>query len=63
VLRYVGVIDLAEVGNANFDKTKVASVGIRHYALDHPFASLQGCDNVIAIYTSRFVSSPFPFHF
>jgi aspartokinase/homoserine dehydrogenase 1 len=55
VLRYVGVIDIT---GGDTPKTNVASVGIRKYSLDHPFASLQGCDNVIAIYTSRYSGTP-----
>eukprot|EP00026_Physarum_polycephalum_P002630 Phypoly_transcript_02638.p1 GENE.Phypoly_transcript_02638~~Phypoly_transcript_02638.p1 ORF type:complete len:903 (+),score=166.28 Phypoly_transcript_02638:306-2711(+) len=53
VLRYVGVIDMEQKEQKN-----VASVGIRQYSLDHPFASLQGCDNVIAIYTARYSGTP-----
>jgi len=56
VLRYVGVIALS--GGDSPSKTFEAGVGIKEYALDHPFASLQGCDNVIAIYTSRYSGTP-----
>lgn len=45
VLRYVGEIDFKE---------KRASVGIKKYGFDHPFASLKGSDNVVSIKTERY---------
>ncbi|KAJ2787284.1 Homoserine dehydrogenase [Coemansia interrupta] len=45
VLRYVGMVD----GQGNQSGVKLA-----RYALDHPFASLKGSDNIIAFTTERF---------
>lgn len=57
VLRYVGVIDVAEAknGGSPFPGIKVDLVP---YDATHPFASLQGADNVIAIYTTRYPKQP-----
>ncbi len=43
VLRYVGVVDDLK-----------PRVELREYQSDHPFASLQGSDNIIRITTERF---------
>lgn len=45
VLRYVGVVDIA-AGRG--------SVELRRYPADHPFAQLQGSDNIIAFTTARY---------
>ena len=34
------------------------SVELRRYAKDHPFAQLQGSDNIIAFTTQRYASQP-----
>jgi aspartokinase/homoserine dehydrogenase 1 len=44
-LRYLGSYDA---------KTKKVSVGLKAIARDHPFASLQGSDNIIAFTTKRY---------
>lgn len=49
VLRYVGVVD-AEKGTG--------SVELRRYPRDHPFAQLQGSDNIIAFTTARYFKQP-----
>jgi len=49
VLRYVGVVD-AESGKG--------SVELRRYPRDHPFAQLQGSDNIIAFTTARYFKQP-----
>lgn len=49
VLRYVGVVD-AERGTG--------SVELRRYPRDHPFAQLQGSDNIIAFTTARYFKQP-----
>ena len=48
-LRYVGVVDV-ENGRG--------SVGLREYPASHPFASLEGSDNVIAFTTARYRRQP-----
>lgn len=48
VLRYVGVI--------NNDGSM--SAGLRTYPLDHPFASLQGSDNIVSFQTVRYNTQP-----
>jgi aspartokinase/homoserine dehydrogenase 1 len=48
VLRYVGVID----------KNGHATVGLRTYSLDHPFAQLKGNDNIVAFKTARYNDQP-----
>ncbi|KAJ2230401.1 Homoserine dehydrogenase [Coemansia sp. RSA 1722] len=45
VLRYVGMVDV---------QGGQSSVKLARYALDHPFASLKGSDNIIAFTTERF---------
>ncbi|KAJ2080149.1 Homoserine dehydrogenase [Coemansia sp. RSA 988] len=45
VLRYVGMVD---------GVNSQGSVKLARYALDHPFASLKGSDNIIAFTTERF---------
>lgn len=47
VLRYVGKVDF---------KANKVSVGIAEYDFDHPFASLKGSDNVVAIKTQRYTN-------
>ncbi|RKP28462.1 hypothetical protein METBISCDRAFT_20584 [Metschnikowia bicuspidata] len=47
VLRYVGQVDL---------ENKSLSVGISKYPFDHPFSSLKGADNIIAITTERYTN-------
>jgi len=48
VLRYVGVI--------NNDGSM--SAGLRTYPLDHPFASLNGSDNIVSFQTARYNTQP-----
>jgi aspartokinase/homoserine dehydrogenase 1 len=48
VLRYVGTID--EAGRA--------SAGLRPFPSDHPFANLQGSDNVVSFRTARYDAQP-----
>jgi aspartokinase/homoserine dehydrogenase 1 len=48
VLRYVGLID----------KNGSASVGLRAYPLDHPFARIKGNDNIVAFKTARYNDQP-----
>jgi bifunctional aspartokinase / homoserine dehydrogenase 1 len=48
VLRYVGVIN-----NDGY-----MSAGLRTYALDHPFASLKGSDNIVSFQTTRYNTQP-----
>jgi len=45
VLRYVGVVDV---------KNGKGSVELRRYPANHPFAQLQGSDNIIAFTTARY---------
>uniref|UniRef100_A0A383V4M3 ACT domain-containing protein n=1 Tax=Tetradesmus obliquus TaxID=3088 RepID=A0A383V4M3_TETOB len=45
VLRYVGVVDV---------KAGKGSVELRRYPASHPFAQLQGSDNIIAFTTARY---------
>lgn len=47
VLRYVGVVDV---------KAGTGSVELRRYPASHPFAQLQGSDNIIAFTTARYGS-------
>jgi bifunctional aspartokinase / homoserine dehydrogenase 1 len=49
VLRYVGVVDAA---------SGKGSVELRRYPRDHPFAQLQGSDNIIAFTTARYFKQP-----
>jgi len=49
VLRYVGVVDL---------QAKRGSVELRRYPANHPFAQLQGSDNIIAFTTQRYEKQP-----
>jgi homoserine dehydrogenase len=46
VLRFVGKVDLSDSGSV--------SVGIEKYDASHPFASLNGSDNVISFKTERY---------
>ena len=48
VLRYVGVID----------KKGHATVGLRTYPSDHPFARIKGNDNIVAFKTARYNDQP-----
>ncbi|KAI3427052.1 hypothetical protein D9Q98_006993 [Chlorella vulgaris] len=48
-LRYVGVVDV---------KNGQGSVELRRYAKDHPFAQLNGSDNIIAFTTQRYSQQP-----
>jgi bifunctional aspartokinase / homoserine dehydrogenase 1 len=48
VVRYVGAID------SNGD----LSARMRRYALDHPFASLRGSDNIVSFQTARYNTQP-----
>jgi aspartokinase/homoserine dehydrogenase 1 len=48
VLRYVGAID----------ETGRASAGLRPFPFDHPFANLQGSDNVVSFRTARYDAQP-----
>jgi len=48
VVRYVGTID------SNGDM----SAQMRSYAIDHPFASLTGSDNIVSFQTARYNSQP-----
>eukprot|EP00878_Enallax_costatus_P021378 GHUV01022628.1.p1 GENE.GHUV01022628.1~~GHUV01022628.1.p1 ORF type:complete len:501 (+),score=176.91 GHUV01022628.1:491-1993(+) len=47
VLRYVGIVDV---------KAGTGSVELRRYPASHPFAQLQGSDNIIAFTTARYGS-------
>lgn len=47
VLRYVGIVDV---------KAGTGSVELRRYPSSHPFAQLQGSDNIIAFTTARYGS-------
>lgn len=49
VLRYVGVVDVA---------AGTGSVELRRYPAAHPFAQLQGSDNIIAFTTARYEKQP-----
>ena len=49
VLRYVGVVDL---------EARKGSVELRRYPASHPFAQLQGSDNIIAFTTRRYEKQP-----
>lgn len=44
------------VGSADLSGTPDVKVSIQKYDASHPFASLQGSDNVIAIYTKRYTN-------
>jgi aspartokinase/homoserine dehydrogenase 1 len=48
VLRYVGVIDID--GNM--------SAGLHSYPFDHPFANLEGSDNIVSFQTARYNEQP-----
>jgi len=48
VVRYVGTIDI----NGNM------SAQMRRYAIEHPFASLTGSDNIVSFQTARYNSQP-----
>lgn len=49
VLRYVGVVDAEK---------SAGSVELRAYPRDHPFAQLQGSDNIISFTTARYFKQP-----
>ena len=49
VLRYVGVIDVAE---------GTAKVELRRYSKDHPFSNLQDIENICLFSTERFTPQP-----
>ena len=49
VLRYVGNIDVTR---------GVIKVGVEGYPTTHPFAGLQGSDNIVAFYTKRYGDRP-----
>ncbi|XP_058215015.1 bifunctional aspartokinase/homoserine dehydrogenase, chloroplastic-like [Rhododendron vialii] len=49
VLRYVGVVDVAN---------KKGTVELGRYKKDHPFAQLSGSDNIIAFTTERYKQQP-----
>lgn len=49
VLRYVGVVNIKE---------GKGSVELRRYPASHPFAQLQGSDNIIAFTTARYFKQP-----
>lgn len=49
VLRYVGVVDV---------QSGKGSVELRRYPKNHPFAQLQGSDNIIAFTTARYFKQP-----
>lgn len=50
VLRYVGSLDIA---------SGEVRVGVRKHSRTHPFATLQGSDNIISIYSRRYADNPF----
>jgi homoserine dehydrogenase len=50
VLRYVGSIDMA---------SGEVRAGVRKQTKTHPFATLQGSDNIISIYSRRYGDNPF----
>jgi homoserine dehydrogenase len=50
VLRYVGSVDMA---------SGEVRAGVRKHTKTHPFATLQGSDNIISIYSRRFGDNPF----
>lgn len=52
VLRFVGVID-----NHNSAEPEIA-VELKEFPASHPFAGLQGSDNIIAFYTERYGKQP-----
>ncbi|KAK9461411.1 homoserine dehydrogenase-domain-containing protein [Lipomyces oligophaga] len=52
VLRFVGKLDVSAPQGSQ------VKVGIESYSNSHPFASLKGSDNVIAIYTKRYGDNP-----
>ena len=60
VLRYVGSIDVAtktiKVGLQSYRPSRYESY--LRYPTAHPFASLQGSDNIIAFYTKRYGDRP-----
>lgn len=49
VLRYVGIVDVAN---------QRGSVELHRYKKDHPFAQLSGSDNIIAFTTERYSKQP-----
>jgi aspartokinase/homoserine dehydrogenase 1 len=49
VLRYVGVVDI---------QNGKGSVELQRYPASHPFAQLQGSDNIIAFTTARYFKQP-----
>lgn len=49
VVRYVGSVDVA---------TQTLKVGLQSFERSHPFAALQGSDNIFSIYTERYGSRP-----
>jgi aspartokinase/homoserine dehydrogenase 1 len=49
ISRYVGVVDL---------QNRKGSVELRRYPANHPFAQLQGSDNIIAFTTARYEKQP-----
>lgn len=51
VLRFVGSID-------NTTQPPKIAVELKEFPTSHPFASLQGSDNIIAFYTERYGSQP-----
>ncbi|ODV88912.1 hypothetical protein CANCADRAFT_131167 [Tortispora caseinolytica NRRL Y-17796] len=57
VLRYVGKVEI-DSSSETTDISKAVSVGIEVYPASHPFAALQGADNVVAIYTERYGNLP-----
>eukprot|EP01113_Clastostelium_recurvatum_P042813 TRINITY_DN6979_c0_g1_i2.p1 TRINITY_DN6979_c0_g1~~TRINITY_DN6979_c0_g1_i2.p1 ORF type:complete len:342 (+),score=79.14 TRINITY_DN6979_c0_g1_i2:189-1214(+) len=66
VLRYVGVVQISLDGQGASSPLlssaavprAVASVGIRKYPFNHPFANLGGCDNVLALQSDRYSGQP-----
>lgn len=51
VLRFVGVVD-------NTVKPAKIAVELKEFPASHPFAGLQGSDNIIAFYTERYAAQP-----
>jgi homoserine dehydrogenase len=58
VLRYVGSVDVVtktvKVGLERY----VLKIGLFRYPTTHPFASLQGSDNIVAFHTKRYGDRP-----
>ncbi len=48
ILRYAGTIDA----------DGRVSAGLREYPIDHPFANLTGCDNIVSFQTARYNTQP-----